>query len=123
MEGIDKGGGASRKVQLLFEYQARINKRRKHGHIYGFDCGNGRIWKFLCRFGSLADFAYQIDDPRRRLFINEKRTENDLKFFVPPILNDNEELVKEWIEDCKKQAALGIKPQNIFDDLCLKLIK
>ena len=26
------------------------------------------------------------------------------------------------IEDSKKQAKLGIKPQNIFDDLCLKLI-
>ncbi len=26
------------------------------------------------------------------------------------------------VEDCKKQAKLGIKPVNIFDDLCLKLI-
>lgn len=26
-------------------------------------------------------------------------------------------------EECKKQAKLGIKPANIFDDLCLKLIK
>lgn len=26
------------------------------------------------------------------------------------------------LEDCKKQAKLGIKPVNIFDDLCLKLI-
>ena len=26
------------------------------------------------------------------------------------------------IEDSKKQAKLGIRPQNIFDDLCLKLI-
>lgn len=29
----------------------------------------------------------------------------------------------EDIELCKKQAKLGIKPANIFDDLCLKLIK
>lgn len=28
----------------------------------------------------------------------------------------------EIIEECKKQARLGIKPVNIFDDLCLKLI-
>ena len=27
------------------------------------------------------------------------------------------------LENCKKQAKLGIKPANIFDDLCLKLIK
>lgn len=27
------------------------------------------------------------------------------------------------VEECKKQALLGIKPVNIFDDLCLKLIK
>lgn len=29
----------------------------------------------------------------------------------------------EILEDCKKQAKLGIKPVNIFDDLCLKLIR
>lgn len=28
----------------------------------------------------------------------------------------------ELLEECKKQAKLGIKPVNIFDDLCLKLI-
>lgn len=27
------------------------------------------------------------------------------------------------VEECKKQAKLGIKPANIFDNLCLKLIK
>lgn len=27
------------------------------------------------------------------------------------------------VEDCKKQAKLGIKPVNIFDNLCLNLIK
>lgn len=29
----------------------------------------------------------------------------------------------EILEDCKKQAKLGIKPVNIFDNLCLNLIK
>ena len=35
------------------------------------------------------------------------------------------ELIKdiETLEICKKQAKLGIRPANIFDDLCLKLIK
>lgn len=28
----------------------------------------------------------------------------------------------ELLEECKKQAKLGIRPVNIFDDLCLKLI-
>lgn len=34
------------------------------------------------------------------------------------------ELIKhaEFVEDAKQQARLGIKPANIFDDLCLKLI-
>jgi len=34
------------------------------------------------------------------------------------------ELIKhiEIVEQCKKQAKLGIKPHNFFDDLCLKLI-
>lgn len=36
----------------------------------------------------------------------------------------NTNLIKhiEIVETCKKQAKLGIKPVNIFDDLCLKLI-
>lgn len=38
--------------------------------------------------------------PRENRFINDIRT----------------------VEECKKQAKLGIKPVNIFDDLCLKLI-
>ena len=29
----------------------------------------------------------------------------------------------EYVEEAKKQAKLGMKPINIFDDLCLKLIK
>ena len=35
------------------------------------------------------------------------------------------ELIKhiELVEDAKKQAKLGMRPINIFDDLCLKLIK
>lgn len=35
------------------------------------------------------------------------------------------ELIKhiEFVEDAKKQAKLGMRPINIFDDLCLKLIK
>ena len=38
--------------------------------------------------------------------------------------NSNTSLIKhiEIVEECKKQAKLGIKPVNIFDDLCLKLI-
>ena len=35
------------------------------------------------------------------------------------------ELIKhiEFVEEAKKQARLGMRPINIFDDLCLKLIK
>ena len=35
------------------------------------------------------------------------------------------ELIKhiEFVEDAKKQAKLGMRPINVFDDLCLKLIK
>lgn len=35
------------------------------------------------------------------------------------------ELIKhiEFVEEAKKQAKLGMRPINIFDDLCLKLIK
>ena len=29
----------------------------------------------------------------------------------------------EIVEEAKKQADLGIRPANLFDDLCLKLIK
>lgn len=35
------------------------------------------------------------------------------------------ELIKhiEFVEEAKKQAKLGMRPINVFDDLCLKLIK
>lgn len=36
----------------------------------------------------------------------------------------NTELIKhiEYVENAKHQAKLGIRPINIFDELCLKLI-
>ena len=35
------------------------------------------------------------------------------------------ELIEDikYVEECKKQARLGIRPVNIFDNLCLRLIK
>lgn len=48
--------------------------------------------------------------------------------YILTILKSNPKQIEfikhiEILEDCKKQAKLGIKPVNIFDDLCLKLIK
>jgi DNA polymerase III delta prime subunit len=38
---------------------------------------------------------------------------------------DKTELIKhiEYLEEAKNQARLGMKPNNLFDDLCLNLIK
>ncbi len=48
--------------------------------------------------------------------------------YILTILKSNPKQIEfikhiEILENCKKQAKLGIKPVNIFDDLCLKLIK
>lgn len=52
---------------------------------------------------------------------------DNIQNYILNILKSNPKqimLIKhiEHVEDAKKQAKLGIKPTNIFDDLCLKLI-
>ena len=48
--------------------------------------------------------------------------------YILTILKSNPKQIEfikhiEFLEQAKKQAKLGIRPANIFDDLCLKLIK
>ena len=50
-----------------------------------------------------------------------------IQFYILSILKENPSRIDfikhlEMVEICKKQAKLGIKPVNIFDNLCLKLI-
>ncbi len=53
---------------------------------------------------------------------------DEIQNYILVTLKSNPKMVEliehiKVIEECKKQAKLGIKPVNIFDDLCLKLIK
>ncbi len=103
---------------------------------------------FFVPSGAKADYEYSSIDgiftnywefERKDIFDISQKLQ-DLSKEVPPIrileniqnyiltvLKSNPRETKfiehiKIIEDCKKQAKLGIKPVNIFDDLCLKLI-
>ena len=52
---------------------------------------------------------------------------DNIQNYILSILKSNPKQIMfikhiEHVEDAKKQAKLGIKPTNIFDDVCLKLI-
>ena len=74
----------------------------------------------------IFDISQKLQD-----LTKNKSTENILNSIQNYILAllranlDRVDLIKhiEVVEDAKNQAKLGIKPINIFDDLCLKLIK
>lgn len=51
-----------------------------------------------------ASFAELAQAQRHRTINYDIQLLNEAKFFVPPIIKDCEELVIEWLEDCKKQA-------------------
>lgn len=84
-------------------------------------------------FENYWDFKRQdVFDVSQKL--QELAKENSVSFVLDEIQNyilitlkNNPKCLKlikhiKILEECKKQAALGIKPLNIFDDLCLKLI-
>ena len=51
-----------------------------------------------------ASFAELAQAQRHRTINYDIQLLNDTKFFVPPILKGDDNLIKEWLEDCKKQA-------------------
>lgn len=49
-----------------------------------------------------ASFAYLAQAQRHRTLDYEIRLMENKKYFIPPIIEDDEELVKEWLEDISK---------------------
>lgn len=72
------------------------------------------------------DISQKLQDLSKEVSVIELL--ESIQNYILHILKNNPKqhlLIKhiEIIEESKKQAKLGIRPANIFDDLCLKLIK
>lgn len=81
-------------------------------------------WEF--KRNEVFDISQRLQDSSKEHGI-EKILDNIQNYILCTLKNNpkNIELIKDIavLEECKKQAKLGIKPANIFDDMCLKLIK
>ena len=72
------------------------------------------------------DISQQLQDLAKEAGVNEVL--DGIQNYILCVLKNNSKMVElirhaKIIEDCRKQAAVGIKPANIFDDLCLKILK
>ena len=81
-------------------------------------------WDF--KRSDVFDISQKLQDSVKELGLNNIL--DGIQNYIFSVLKNNPkqiELIKhiEVLEEAKKQARLGIKPANIFDDICLKLIK
>ncbi|MCM1003688.1 MAG: hypothetical protein NC408_05030 [Candidatus Gastranaerophilales bacterium] len=81
-------------------------------------------WEFERK--DIFDISQKLQDLSKE--IPTIRILENIQNYILTVLKSNPRETKfiehiKIIEDCKKQAKLGVKPVNIFDDLCLKLIK
>ena len=81
-------------------------------------------WTFDRKY--VFEISQKLQDLSKESSVN--KVLESLQNYILSVLKtnpQNTELIEHIriIEACKKQAKLGIKPVNIFDDLCLKLIK
>lgn len=94
---------------------------------YSFDCIIGifdNYWEFERR--EVFDISQKLQDLTKEIPVD--KILESIQNYILNVLKSNPtqiELIKhiQLIEEAKRQAKLGIKPVNIFDDLCLKLIK
>lgn len=63
--------------------------------------------------GSFAELAQAH---RHRTLDYEMRIPSETSFFIPPIIEDNELLKKEWLSDCEKVRS--VYPQGMLVDIC-----
>jgi len=72
------------------------------------------------------DISQSLQDLTKEHSVNEvlESVQNYILFLLKSN-SKNTEFIKhiEYVEEAKKQAKLGIKPINIFDELCLNLVK
>ena len=81
-------------------------------------------WEFSRK--DIFDVSQKLQDLSKEIPVDTIL--DNIQNYIFSVLKSNHrqtEFIKhiEIIEQCKKQAKLGIKPVNIFDNLCLKLIK
>lgn len=93
---------------------------------YSYNKINGvfdEYWNFERK--DVFDISQKLQDLTKKYTADEILT--DIQNYILYALKANPANKKfisdiKTIEDCKKQASLGIKTSNIFDDMCLKLI-
>ena len=93
---------------------------------YNYECISGIFTNYF-EFNrkDVFDIAQRLTDLTKNYSVTEIL--DNIQNYILQVLKTNPkntELIKhiEIIENSKRQAKLGIKPANIFDDLCLKLI-
>lgn len=94
---------------------------------YDYSCIDGVFTDYLnFERKDVFDISQELQNLAKNSGIEEVLS--GMQNYVLALLKSNPKitgLVKhaEYIENAKHQAKLGLKPVNIFDDLCLKLIK
>ena len=94
---------------------------------YNYDCIMGvfdNYWEFERK--EVFDISQKLQDLTKEVPV--LTILESMQNYILTLLKSNPkqtDFIKhiEFIEQSKKQAKLGIRPANIFDDLCLKLIK
>ena len=81
-------------------------------------------WDF--KRSDVFDISQKLQDSVKELGLNNIL--DGIQNYIFSVLKNNPKQIEfikhiEVLEKAKKQARLGIKPANIFDDICLKLIK
>jgi DNA polymerase III delta prime subunit len=81
-------------------------------------------WNF--KRSDIFDISQKLQDAAKTSSLNQIL--DGIQNYILTILKENPKNIYlaeqiKILEDAKKQAQLGIKPANIFDELCLKLIK
>lgn len=83
-----------------------------------------KYWTFSRK--DAFDISKKLQDSVKDIGLNKLLDE--IQNYIFAVLKNNPkntDLIKDikTLEECKQQAKAGIKPANIFDNLCLKLIK
>ena len=63
-----------------------------------------------------SSFAYLAQAQRHRTINYEMRIPKEIEFFVPPIIESNKKLSKEWLKDCN--SLKDVYPQGMLIDIC-----
>ncbi len=94
---------------------------------YDYSCIEGVFTDYLnFERKDVFDISQKLQDLTKKIGIDTIL--DGMLNYVLAVIKSNAKMTNlikhaEYIENAKQQAKLGIKPVNIFDDLCLKMIK